>query len=48
VDVPAAQGSSIAEEAIKRIAELYGIEKQARGKPPEDRTALRMAKAKPY
>jgi transposase len=47
VDVFTAQGSSIAEEAIKRIAELYGIEKQARGKPPEDRTALRMAKAKP-
>jgi len=41
------KGSSIAEEAIKRIAELYGIEKQARGRPPENRTALRMAKAKP-
>jgi transposase len=47
VDVFTAQGSSIVEEAIKRIADLYGVEKQARGKPPEDRTALRMAKAKP-
>ncbi len=31
VDVFAAQGSAIAEEAIKRIAQLYGVEKQARG-----------------
>jgi transposase len=47
VDVFTAQESSIAEEAIKRIAELYGVEKQARGQSPEDRVALRMAKAKP-
>lgn len=47
VDVFTAQGSSIAEEAIKRIAKLYGIEKQARGKPPEDRIALRKEKSKP-
>jgi hypothetical protein len=47
VDVFIAQGSSIAEEAIKRIAELYGIEKQARGKPPEDRVALRKNQSKP-
>ena len=31
VDVFAAQGSAIAEEAIKRIAQLYGVKKQARG-----------------
>ena len=31
VDVQQSQGSVIAEEAIKRIAKLYGIEKQARG-----------------
>ena len=29
-----AQGSAIAEEAIKRIAKLYGIEKEARANPP--------------
>ena len=46
VDVFTAQGSSIAEEAIKRIAELYRIEKQARGNPPEDRIALRKEKSK--
>ena len=35
VDVFQSQGSVIAEEAIKRIAELYAIEKEARGLPPE-------------
>ena len=34
VDVQQSQGSAIAEEAIKRIAKLYGIEKEARGHPP--------------
>jgi transposase len=47
VDVHKAQGSAIAEEAIKRIAVLYGIEKEARGQPPEARTAIRQAKARP-
>ena len=47
VDIFAAQGSSIAEEAIKRIAKLYAVEKEARGKPPEERAALRQAEAKP-
>ena len=41
------QGSAIAEEAIKRIAELYAIEQQARGLPPEDRVRLRQAQARP-
>ena len=40
-NVFAAQGSAIAEEAIKRIAQLYGVEKQARGQSPEARAALR-------
>jgi transposase len=47
VDVHRAQGSAIAEEAIHRIACLYAIEKEARGSPPEQRTAIRQAKAKP-
>ena len=47
VDVFAAQGSSIAEEAIKRIAKLYAVEKEARGKSPEERAAHRQAEAKP-
>ncbi|MDP5335456.1 MAG: IS66 family transposase [Paracoccaceae bacterium] len=47
VDVHKAQGSVIAEEAIKRIAALYGIEKEARGQSPEDRASIRQEKAKP-
>ncbi|MCP5085833.1 MAG: IS66 family transposase, partial [Rhodobacteraceae bacterium] len=47
VDVFAAQGSALAEEAIKRIAQLYGVEKQARGLSPEVRAALRQENAKP-
>ena len=47
VDVFSSQGSAIAEEAILRIAQLYAIEKEVRGMLPEDRAAVRQAKAKP-
>ena len=47
VDVHAAQGSAIAEEAIRRIAKLYGVEKEARGRQPEERVAVRQELAKP-
>ena len=47
VDVFAAQGSAVAEEAIKRIALLYGVEKQVRGRSPEVRKASRQENAKP-
>jgi hypothetical protein len=47
VDVHKAQGSAIAEEAIRRIAELYAIEKQARGSPPGERVQLRKTEARP-
>ena len=47
VDVFTAQGSSIAEEAIRRIAELYAVEKEARGRSPADRESLRQEKAQP-
>ena len=43
----AALSITIAEEAIKRIAQLYGVEKQARGQSPEARAALRQENAKP-
>jgi len=46
VDVQQSQGSAIAEEAIKRIAKLYGIEKEARGCSPTERVAIRQKKAK--
>jgi hypothetical protein len=42
-----AQGSGIAEEAIKRIATLYGIEKEVRGQPPDKRVKARQRKSKP-
>ncbi len=47
VDVHRSQGSAIAEETILRIKELYAIEKEARGSPPNQRAAIRKAKAKP-
>ena len=47
VDVHRAQGSAIADEAIKRIAQLYAVEKEARGSPPGQRADLRQAQAKP-
>lgn len=46
VDVQQSQGSAIAEEAIKRIAKLYAVEKLARCKSPEERVALRKKHAK--
>jgi transposase len=47
VDVHKSQGSAIAEDAVLRIARLYGVEKETRGSPPDERTAARQAKAKP-
>ena len=46
-DVHAAQGSAITAEALKRIASLYAIEREARGLPPDRRTAIRRALATP-
>jgi len=47
VDIYESEGSAISQEAIKRIAALYAVEKEARYKPAEDRVALRQEKAKP-
>jgi len=47
VDIHRSQASPIAEEAIQRIAQLYAVEKEARGSPPERRAALRQAQAAP-
>ena len=40
-------GSAIAAEAIQRIAQLYAVETEARGQPPDERRRIRQAKAKP-
>jgi len=47
VDVHKSQGSAIAEEAIKRIATLYGVEKEVRGQPPDERVKSRQRQSKP-
>jgi hypothetical protein len=47
VDIHRSQGSSIAEEAIARIDQLYAVEKEARGSPPDVRVALGKAHAAP-
>jgi transposase len=47
VDIHRSQGSPIAEEAIGRIAQLYAVEKEARGSPPHRRAELRKASAAP-
>ncbi len=47
VDIHKAQGSAIAEEAIKRIAQLYGVAKEVRGQPPDQRVKARQSKSKP-
>jgi len=47
IDVHQSQGLEMAEEAIRRIAALYAVEKAVRGLPPEDRARLRQAEAKP-
>lgn len=39
-DDDCAQGSAIADEAIGRIAQLYTVEKEARGSPPDNCIAL--------
>jgi transposase len=46
-DILAATESPTAVEAVRRIGELYAVEKQARGSPPEIRLQARQARARP-
>ena len=46
-DLFEAHASPIAKEALDRIAALYGIEKEIRGRPPDERKQIRMARAGP-
>jgi len=46
-DVHASNGSPVAKEALDRIGGLYGIEAEARGKPPDERRLLREQKSRP-
>jgi transposase len=47
VDVHRSQGSAIAEEAIRRIGELYAVEKTIRGSPQDERARARKELAEP-
>src|SRR6185437_2751917 len=46
-DLHQAHASPVAKEALDRIGELYGIEKEIRGRPPSERTAIRQARSRP-
>jgi len=46
-DLYQAHRSPIAEEALKRIGELYRIEKEIRGRPPNERQEIRNKRAGP-
>jgi hypothetical protein len=46
-DMVSAHKSAIASEAIERIASLYAIESQVRGKPPDKRREIRQSRARP-
>ena len=46
-DLEQAHASPVAHEALERIGALYGIEEQIRGKPPDQRRAVRQAQSKP-
>jgi hypothetical protein len=46
-DLYEAHQSPIAKEALDRIAALYGIEKEIRGRPPDERKQVRQQRAAP-
>ena len=46
-DLEQAHASPVAREALGRIAALYGIEEQIRGRPPEERRQVRHTQSKP-
>src|SRR3954467_12988210 len=46
-EIRQATGSPLAEEALRRIGELYRIEAEGRGRPAEGRRAGRQGRSKP-
>jgi transposase len=46
-DLYEAHQSPIAKEALERIGALYGIEREIRGRPPDDRRTIRNERARP-
>ena len=45
--IDAGSDAPIAQDALKRIAEIYGIEKEIRGRPAEERLGVRQEKSRP-
>jgi transposase len=46
-DLHVAHHSPVAQEALERIAALYAIEREIRGRPPDERRAIRQTRARP-
>jgi len=46
-DLHAARPTALTTEALRRIAELYVIEAEIRGKPPDERRQVRQARSRP-
>jgi transposase len=46
-DLHVALASPVAREAIERIGALYAIEREIRGRPPDERQQIRRARARP-
>jgi transposase len=46
-ELHAIRPTATTEEALRRIGELYAVEAQIRGKPPDERRQVRQAQAKP-
>jgi len=46
-DLEQAHASSLAREALERIASLYAIEDEIRGRPPDERQQVRQTRARP-
>src|SRR3712207_6645393 len=46
-DIHQETGSPLAEEALRRIGELYRVEAEVRGRPAEERRAVRQERSKP-
>ena len=46
-DLQVAHASPLATEALKRIGELYAIESEIRGRPPDERRQVRTTRARP-
>src|SRR5436305_3708037 len=46
-EIHQATGSPLAEEALRRIGELYKVEAEVRGRPAEERRAIRQERSKP-